>query len=111
MKYILDAEGNPVAIADPIVWAKWYENIENRIVDHTTFGNIEVSTVFLGLDHSHGIGPVVLWETMIFGGPHDSYCERYSTIEEARRGHAEAVELVRPVRITPEDRLFEQRIG
>lgn len=51
---------------------------------------VRVSTVFLGLDHSFGAGPPVLWETMIFGGDHDEYQERYTSYEDAVEGHARA---------------------
>jgi hypothetical protein len=48
-----------------------------------------ISTVWLGLDHSFGSGPPLLFETMVF--PKDSLsdldCERYTTEEEARLGH------------------------
>lgn len=56
---------------------------------------VEVSTVFLGLDHNWGIGPPLLFETMIFGGVHDEYQERYSIWDEAEAGHARAVALAR----------------
>jgi len=66
-------------------------------VGHTTYSSpelkIRVSTVFLGLDLGSGDPPIV-FETMIFGGDHDQYQERYSTWEEAYLGHANAVQLV-----------------
>lgn len=34
------------------------------------------------------------FETMIFGGEHDQYQERYSTWDEAEAGHKRAIELV-----------------
>ena len=58
-------------------------------------GGVHVSTVFLSLNHAFGQGPPVLFETMIFGGPHDDYQERYTTVEEAREGHRRAVELAK----------------
>jgi hypothetical protein len=56
-------------------------------------GGYRVSTVFLGLDHSHDMtGPPVLYETMVFGtGEHDQWCERYCTRAEAADGHARVV--------------------
>jgi len=45
----------------------------DRIVAKTDIdGEVEVSTVFLGLDHAVWDGPPMLFETMIFGGPHDN---------------------------------------
>lgn len=55
---------------------------------------MKVSTVFLGLDHNL-YGPPHLFETMIFGGEHDGYQERYSTWAEAETGHARTVEIAK----------------
>lgn len=76
-------------------WAEWFQNRENRIVKNDQIeGNIFVSTIFLGLDHGFGCpGPPVLFETMIFGGPHHNYQDRYCTWEQAEEGHAHALEL------------------
>lgn len=50
--------------------------------------------MFLGLDHNWAqSGPPVLWETMIFGGPHHDYQERYSSLDGAVAGHARALQL------------------
>lgn len=57
--------------------------------------DVHVSTVFLGLDHSWGGKPPVVFETMIFGGPHDMFQERYSDYDEALVGHERAVKLAR----------------
>ncbi len=54
--------------------------------------HVRVSTVFLALDHQHTPGgPPLLFETMIFGGEHDMWQDRYSTWVEAQEGHARAV--------------------
>ena len=93
--YILDEQGNPVKEPDRRRWAEWYEkNDQNRLVALDEVGNAEVSTVFLGIDYSHGRGAPLLYETMIIGGNHD-YQRRYSNREEAKVGHNEAVELAR----------------
>ena len=53
---------------------------------------VRVSTVFLGLDHSHSFdGPPVLWETMVFGGKYDGEQERYSSFEAAQCGHQQMI--------------------
>lgn len=92
--YILK-EGVPVPAASAAEWGQWFENNENRVIKRTEIGEVAVSTVFLGIDHSSGGGMPILFETMIFGGEHDGYQERYSTIDGAKHGHGEAVGLVR----------------
>lgn len=63
-------------------------------VDYIEFPDgVRVSTIFLGMDHSMGDGPPLLFETMIFGGEHDQYQRRYTTYEEAQEGHRKAVEI------------------
>ena len=96
--YILDDEHRVVEV-DLLEWAMWFEEISNRLVDYTQVtSQIEVSTVFLGLDHRfHGNGPPILFETMIFGGPPDiDECQwRYSSWDDAQAGHAAAVRKAR----------------
>lgn len=93
-KYILDANGNIKEEPDIERWGKWFE-VGERVIDKTTVGDAEVSTVFLGLDHSFNGGVPILFETMIFGGKHDSYQERYATKELAQKGHDTIVEKLR----------------
>lgn len=59
-----------------------------RTVTFTESNGVKVSTVFLGLDHSWGDGPPLLFETMEFGGPRDGDCDRCSTWDEAEAQHA-----------------------
>jgi hypothetical protein len=56
-----------------------------------------VSTVWLGLDHSFFGGPPLIFETMIFGGDRDTdlMMWRYSTADEAMRGHVRAVRFLK----------------
>lgn len=72
------------------------EKNDNVIVAKTQAGEIEVSTIFLGVDHSsyYQNSTPILFETMIFGWNDDSYKERYSTWSEAEVGHKRAVELI-----------------
>ena len=91
--YIL-IDGKPVAEPDIIKWAMWRETADT-IVKQDRIGGVFVSTVFLGLDHAFGKGPPMLYETMVFGGPHDKYQERYCTRDEALAGHARAVVMVK----------------
>ena len=69
------------------------------------FGSVSVSTVFLGMDHSFGGGSPVLFETMIFGGEHDQYQERYCTWDEAEKGHQIACDLVNKITIDRDNKL------
>lgn len=91
-KYILEGE-TPVK-TDLMTWAKWFEaGCDNRRVASTKRDGIHVSTVFLGLDHQWGEGPPILFETMIFGGPHDEWQDRCSTWDQAIVMHCKACEL------------------
>lgn len=77
------------AVPEPSImaWAKWLESA-NRVVKKTKVANgVEVSTVFLGIDHQFGGGDPLLFETMIFGGERDSFQYRYSTWDEALKAH------------------------
>jgi hypothetical protein len=69
-------------------------SLSDRRVALDVVGDARVSTVFLALDHSFGGGTPLLWETMIFGGKHDQFQERYSSEAQARAGHRRAVEMV-----------------
>lgn len=93
-KYVLRGK-TPVKCDDLLEWAQEFEKGDKRHVAETWVKEkeIRVSTVFLGLDHSFGDGPPLLFETMIFGGPRDGYQDRYPTWGEAEKGHAIAVGL------------------
>jgi hypothetical protein len=99
-KYILRGRV-PEPCDDLIRWARWFEKAD-RHVAKTQVGPLRVSTVFLGVDHSFGDGPPVLFETMIFGDGdpsdpseraewHSDYETRCSTWDEAEKMHAVAV--------------------
>lgn len=92
-KFILDGK-TPVVCDDLVTWGKWFET-NNRQVAKDTIGDVRISTVFLGLDHRFGDGPPLLFETMIFGGPHSDHQTRASTWDEAEKQHAEALAMVR----------------
>lgn len=96
--YKLNENKEPVPV-DLFEWA----NVMNgeRHVGNDFIGDIHVSTVFLGLNHQYGDGPPLLFETMIFGGDHDNYQERYCTWAEAEEGHKRAVALVNSDNTTP----------
>ncbi len=93
--WILDVSGDPVFEPDIIKWVKWFETSgDARVVAKTKVGEVEVSTVFLSVDHNFGSGQPILYETLVFGGPLDEECDRYPTKADARRGHEEMVKRV-----------------
>lgn len=95
-KYILDENGEAIPCNDLLAWAKWYERADRRVASWKSPLGANVSTVFLTMDHSfHDGGAPVLWETMIFGGQHDQYQERYTTRAAALQGHERAVQMVK----------------
>ncbi len=89
-------------------WAIWFqENVESRIVAKTRIGTAEVSTVFMGLDHNFvGNGPPMIFETMVFNGSMDGECTRYSSWEQAERGHQMTIE-----QLCDENEMPVRRVG
>jgi hypothetical protein len=71
---------------------------KHRVVAQETVApNVEVSTVFLGMDAAFAFrkaAPLV-FETMIFGGPLDRSCWRYATYADAVAGHDDALRAAR----------------
>ena len=92
-KYILDGK-TPVVENDVIKWAEWFEKADRHVAENI-IGEVVIATVFLGLGNNWGKGKPILFETMIFGGEHDGYRERYYAWEEAENGHEKAVKLVK----------------
>src|SRR5262245_16039881 len=93
--YILDHEHQPVPV-DMMTWAQWFARLESRHVADDRIGDIRISTVFMGLDHSYyDDDPPLIFETMIFGGELDGHMWRYSTWDDAEIGHKMAVKKVR----------------
>lgn len=94
--YVL-VDKTPIAENDANVWSRWHQSvgIDGRRVGFTKLGDVDISTVFLGMDHGWGDGPPVLFETMPFGGQYDSHCWRWHTWAEAEAGHAAIVAALR----------------
>lgn len=73
-------------------WVEWMKKPENKRVAENTVGKYWISTVFLSLDHNFGEGKPLLFETMVFkGNLIDLDMARYSTYEEAEKGHKKMV--------------------
>lgn len=80
---------------DLMAWGRWM-GTKDRIVKQETLmikedkiqREVQVSTVFLGLDHGFGQGRPVLFETMVFGGKQDQQiCMRCCSYQEAIQQH------------------------
>lgn len=99
--YKLAEDGKtPIPVKDVLEWAKFFEDKEKRIVKQDHFGDVMVSTVFLGMDHgfSFSQGPgyrPVLWETMVFNGSEGGWQSRARSLDEALIQHDQAVALVK----------------
>lgn len=101
--YILDGHETR-KVANLLEWARAFES-QDRIVKQeaveTPTGQIEISTVFLGLDHNHHGGTPLLFETMVFKGPLDGHQWRCTTWEQAESQHESVAALVRAALYPP----------
>ncbi len=96
--YYILKDKKPVSVKDFAEYAEFMEIRDNSIIQQDTLDDgVFVSTVFLGINHSHSDDkqPPILFETMIFDGRYDQYQVRYSTWEEAERGHQDALKLAK----------------
>lgn len=84
-------EKNGVAV-ETNNYTEWnsYFSSPDRIVKKTMLGEIEISTVFTGVDHALSEGLPLLYETMIFNGDEEGQA-RYSTRAEALADHNKVV--------------------
>ena len=98
--YTLDENRKTVPCESAEVYQKWHTSMPEKSDWYSMKTGIgfsvantclpdgrRVSTVYLGLDHSFGEDPPLLWETMVF--PEANVCERYETLEQAIQGHKE----------------------
>lgn len=93
-RYILDSHGEPIPCEDLIEWGKWMGVMDRHVALTKVYG-VRISTVFLGLDHNFYGGEPILFETMVFGGKHDQYQDRYYHRFEAVSGHNTTVAMVK----------------
>lgn len=89
-----DKSGKPMELME---WSKKVEDAEYRIVGYCNIGPYRISTCWMGLDYNFFGGPPLIFETMIFEGNKCSfdYQERYTTLEQAIKGHQTAMDFVR----------------
>lgn len=88
-----DRQGNKISLAqaEPLLG-----DLDYKVVAKTQFGDVEVSTVWLGLDHNWLGKPPLIFETMTFGGDWEGEVRlRYPTEEAALAGHDQVCALMR----------------
>lgn len=105
--YVMDDSGIAFEEPDLMAWGRAMER--TRRVAVVILDGVLISTVFLGLDHNYlRSGDPILFETMILGGVHDQYQERYRTRTDALLGHKHAVELVKASLKTEDEPLHKR---
>lgn len=97
---LADDGKTPIPVKDVLEWARFFEDKEKRVVKQDHFGNVMVSTVFLGMDHGFSLNPgpgyrPVLWETMVFNGSEGGWQARARSLDEALIQHDQAVAVVK----------------
>ena len=95
--YYILVDKEPRPVLDLIEWATWFETADRKVRQTNLPNTIYVSTIFIGLDHYFGTDkehePIV-FETMVFGGKHDMFRERYTNWADAVEGHERCVAMV-----------------
>jgi hypothetical protein len=99
-----DKDGKPITLTQ---WGQLSEFPKYRFIASDTIGTMWLSTIWLGLDHAlhffDDAGPPLIFETCLFVVPQGDdrwttlEMERYSTIEQAREGHARLLGLAREI--------------
>lgn len=84
---------NPDRTTSPCDMETWAQSHRPTKVAHSLLmeEEIQISTVFLGLNHAFDEGPPLLFETMVFADEYPAInqeMDRYTTWEEALVGHA-----------------------
>src|SRR6266699_2716380 len=94
-RYILEGT-KPVPVAALRTWCRWLETADRRVARTTVAPDVEVITIFLGLDGQWGAGPPLVFETRVVQVDptprpgrrrFDDFRTRYSTWQEAEHGH------------------------
>ena len=84
-----DRDGKPISLKQ---WGELMNNPDYQRVVQTTLADGKwISTVWVGLNYNWGDNAKpLIFETMVFpkhGDYREIDCERYSTLEEAKKGH------------------------
>lgn len=94
MAEFYDRQGREMTLDE---WSKSYESMrtDRRVASTVLPDGKWISTVWLGINHSYGDGPPLIFETLVFPSDRnmsDLDGQRYSTEAEALDGHAALVE-------------------
>lgn len=94
MHVFFDRAGNPME--DLSEWSRLRRDPHASTVARTELpGGVIVSTVWLGINLSVNADQPLIFETMIFGGPHDNAMWRYPTEPAALAWHDQIVTALR----------------
>lgn len=93
-------DGEPLGLWE---WAELFERRHEDLAPESWWrkltelgAGLEVSTVWLGIDHNFLGGPPLTWETMVFGHDREEEgCWRYATRAEAFDDHERIVRELR----------------
>jgi hypothetical protein len=89
---LYDREGNPISIEQ---WRLLFEDKRYQILKQTQIGTLQVSTIWLGIDHGFGhTAEPLIFETMIFGSEEEEQW-RYASEQEALAHHDQLCEQIR----------------
>jgi len=103
-RYYIEVDGKPVPTEDQeavnAMIGSPHRTVAKTLLHDDT---VEVSTVFLVLNHAFDGGTPVLYETLVFGGPLDGDGTRYCFRDEAFEGHQEWVRKAADAKPTEED--------
>lgn len=104
-----DKEGKRISLEE---YANLMENFEYRQIDRTHIGKYRISTIWMGLNYnfySNDEEDKFIFETMIFCEDEENefhnWEKRYGTLEEAKKGHIEAVNLIKGKQMKKEEML------
>jgi hypothetical protein len=84
-------DGGPIDEQVLRAWAAEWGSTDRRVAFDVVAPGIEVSTVFLGVDHNYFGGPPLLFETMVFDDYGGGDCRRWPTWAGAVNGHRQLV--------------------
>lgn len=94
--YILEKDKSIRSTEDVFEWSNFFENSLDRFIKNEHVNDCFVSTVFIGIDQSHGGHSIPLpFETMVFKGDESIYESRSWSVDSALEDHEKAVKWIK----------------